>query len=212
MPRDASKRERVVSSAADSSMEVDHSRPNLAHDASRPQDGWTSIKLKSASLSWQYYAILALAVYTTVMSALFCLIAMAGPRYGRKIHTDGLLTISGAAILTTFLAKTIELGFVTLVIGLLGQVLARRASGDKQGNSITLAELDMRSWILQPGTLVTHWQRVRYAGITMLGVVSLLSAILAMLYVTAANALVQPQLKFITYERPLKGKLSLISP
>jgi hypothetical protein len=165
----------------------------------------TSTKnFRSMKLSWRFVVIMAMAVYTTTMSALFFVVAVAEPRYGRRIRTDGLLTISGAAVLTTFLAKTIELSFATLVIALLGQALARRAH--KEGElGITLAELGMRSWILQPGTLVTHWESVRYAGITVLGIMSLLSTVLAILYVTAANALVQPQLKFITDQRIMQG-------
>ena len=49
---------------------------------------------------------------------------------------------------------------------------------------------------MQPGTILTHWESVRYAGITVLGVVSLLAALVALMYGTAATALVQPQLKY----------------
>lgn len=168
----------------------------------------TSIKeYKSVKLSWRWIVILIIAAYGTAMSALFLAIAVTEPRYGRRIRTDGFLTISGAALLSTFLAKSIELSFVTLVIALLGQTLARRAHSKKGPNGITLAEIGMRSWILQPGTLVTHWESVRYAGVTVLGITSLLSTILALLYVTAANALVQPQLKFITDQRTMQGML-----
>jgi hypothetical protein len=54
----------------------------------------------------------------------------------------------------------------------------------------------MRMWVAQPGVLVTQWQSVRYAGITVLGAISIIAAISAMLYVPAATALVQPQLKW----------------
>lgn len=169
----------------------------------------TSIKkYKSVKLSWRWVVILIMAAYGTAMSALFFVIAVTEPRYGRKIRTDGFLTISGAALLSTFLAKSIELSFVTLVIALLGQTLARRAHSKRGPNGITLAEIGMRSWILQPGTLVTHWESVRYAGVSVLGITALLSTILALLYVTAANALVQPQLKFITDQRTMQGMFS----
>lgn len=152
--------------------------------------------IKERRLTWLSVTIFVLAVYSTAMSALFFVVGAKGPRYGRKIRTGGQLTISGATVLTTFFAKTIELSFVTVVVALLGQALARRAYDKKSENGITLAEIGMRSWILQPGTLITHYEGVRYAAVTVLGGISLLSAILAMLYVTAANALVQPQLKF----------------
>jgi hypothetical protein len=156
----------------------------------------STTNFKRPRLNWISITIMVFAIYSTVMSALFLVVAVRGPRYGRMIRTDGVLTISGATVLTTFFAKTIELTFVTVIVALLGQALARRAHDKKAEYGITLAEINMRSWILQPGTLFTHWESVRYAGVTLLGFVSLLAAILALLYVTAANALVQPQLKF----------------
>lgn len=173
----------------------------------------SSTNIRSKRLTWLSITIFVLAVYSTVMAGIFFYLAAKGPRYGRTIRTGGRLTISGATVLTTFFAKTIELSFVTVIVALLGQALARRAYDKKAEGGITLAEIGMRSWILQPGTLITHWEGVRYAGVTVLGFTSLLSAILAMLYVTAANALVQPQLKFShemhlmqgAFHSPLKG-------
>jgi hypothetical protein len=147
-------------------------------------------------------------VYSTAMSALFMVIAITKPRYGRMIRTNGFITITASSVVTTILAKSIELSFVTVVIALLGQTLTRRAHNRKEQNGVTLAEFSMRSWILQPGTIVTHWESVRYAGITLLGITSLLTTILAMLYVTAANALVQPQLKYVKDQRQMQGMSS----
>ncbi|KAK3076724.1 hypothetical protein LTS18_012230, partial [Coniosporium uncinatum] len=56
--------------------------------------------------------------------------------------------------------------------------------------------MSMRSWIMQPGTMITHYESVKYAALTVLGAASLTVAVMAMLYTTAADALVQPQLKF----------------
>jgi hypothetical protein len=122
-------------------------------------------------------AILTFAVYSTAMSALFLVVAFYEPRYGPMICTDCKLTIANATILTTFFAKTIELTFVTVIVAFLGQALARRAYDKRIENGIT------------------HWESVRYAGVTVLGIIALLATILAMLYVTAAQALVGPQLK-----------------
>lgn len=151
--------------------------------------------VRRTRLTWISFTVLALAVYGTIMSALFLVVAVRGPSY-KIIRTNGSMTISGATVLTTFFAKTIELSFVTVIVALLGQALARRAHDKKTEGGITLAEIGMRSWILQPGTLITHWESVRYAGVSILGILSLLAAILALLYVTAANAVVQPQLRF----------------
>lgn len=44
--------------------------------------------------------------------------------------------------------------------------------------------------------MLTRWESVRYAGTTMLGLIALLGAAAAILYTSAATALVQPQLKY----------------
>lgn len=47
----------------------------------------------------------------------------------------------------------------------------------------------MRSWVMQPGTLVTHWENVRYSALTVVGMTALTTAWMAMLYTTAAETL-----------------------
>ena len=42
---------------------------------------------------------------------------------------------------------------------------------------------------MQPGTMITHWESVRYAAWTFLGMVALTATFLAMLYTTASDAL-----------------------
>lgn len=187
---------------------------NSGNDSFAPEHHCNSAtELKQTRFAVISLAFFALAIYGTVMSAIFVVIAIHGPGYGPYIRTQGRLAISGATIITTFFAKTIELSFVAVIIALLGQALARKAHDGKATNGITLAEIGMRSWILQPGTVFTHWESVRYAGFTVLGILSPLSAVLATLYVTAANAVVQPQLKFTKPRtEPMRGMyLGLIS-
>jgi hypothetical protein len=92
-------------------------------------------------------------------------------------------------VLTSVMAKLIELSFVTSFVAFLGQVLSRRAFMKEQGRGVTLSELSMWRWVVQPGTLITHWETAKYAGVTVLGLLSLLSAVLATLYAPAATAL-----------------------
>jgi hypothetical protein len=129
---------------------------------------------------------------STALSASFAFLAMKGQRYGDYVgnHPKARMSISTAIIWTSVVAKTIELSFVTGVVALLGQVLSRRALiNSSQG--VTLYELTMWRWIVQPGTLVTT-TTARYAGISVLGVLTLLCTILSTVYGTAATALVQP--------------------
>jgi hypothetical protein len=63
------------------------------------------------------------------------------------------------------------------------------------GRGVTLSELSMWRWVVQPGTLITHFETAKYAGLSLLGIASLVSAVLATLYSSAATALVQPTLR-----------------
>ena len=157
--------------------------------------------------SWLAISILILSAYSTCFSASWLLIALTKPRYGRTITTAGKITPQTATILCTAFARTIELSFVTVFVALIGQVLSKRALGNHR--SITIAEMSMRSWILQPGTMIAHWESVRYAGATYLGAIALVMALMAMVYTTASDALVSPKLKMGELEhRVLYGKVA----
>ena len=152
-------------------------------------------EMKGTRRNWLYVVAIVLSAYSTVMSFLLAYVAVTGPSW-KAVRTNGRLTPSWATLLTTSVAKTIELSFVSTVIFLLGQRLARKAHSRQRRSGVTLAELNMRGWLLQPFTLLSRWESVRYAGVTGLGVISIVSALFAMLYTPAAAALVQPQLKF----------------
>jgi hypothetical protein len=97
-------------------------------------------------------ALFATSIYSTIFSGLFLIIAIVKPRYGFTISDRGSFSPSSAALLTAFLAKTIELTFVMTFLSFLGQILSRRAMR-QQG--ISLANVAMRSWILQVGFILT---------------------------------------------------------
>ena len=155
----------------------------------------TDLPFYSGRWNWLALSILILALFSTVFSGIFMGIAIRGPRWGRSVRTGGSLSPSSADVLTQVFAKLIELSFVTAFVTFLGQVLSRRAFS-RQSRGVTLAEITMRNWIMQPGSMITHYETVRFAALTILGVLSLTVALLAMLYSTAATALVAPQLKF----------------
>lgn len=163
--------------------------------------------IKGPRKTWMSILTICLSVYSTAVSGLFFFIAVVGPSYP-AIRTNGRITASSAAFLTTILAKTVELSFVTIIIALLGQELSRKASSIHRRSGVTLAQLSMRNWITQPGTMISRWESVRYAGLTTLGVVSMVAAVLAMLYTSAATALVQPRLKFGDWKvKPMQGNV-----
>ena len=158
--------------------------------------------------SWLAISILGLSIYSTVFSAAWFLIAIIKPRYGSYISTTkGRLPITTASILCAAFAKSIEVSFVTVFVTFVGQALSKQARFQPKG--ITIAEMSMRLWVMQPGTMISHWESVWYAAATRLGVFSLLVAFMAMIYTTASDALVTPVLNFgATEHRILYGKVS----
>lgn len=147
-------------------------------------------------MSWLSISIITLAIYSTVFSGLYLVIAMWKPRWGQNIGTTGHISFSTASLLSALFAKTIELSFVTVFVTFLGQALSRRAFRKSTTvGGISIAEMTMRTWVMQPGTLITHWEAVRYSAISVLGGITLLAAFAAVFYTTAAEALVSPKLK-----------------
>ena len=134
-------------------------------------------------------SILVLAVYSTVLSALWLIVACVKPRYNWRIsHASGAMAPDTASVLAAGLAKSIELSHVTVFVAFLGQVLSRRAiSRGSQG--ITIADLTMRNWVMQPGTMITHWESLLSAGHTRLGIITLIVTVMAIFYTTASDAL-----------------------
>jgi hypothetical protein len=90
-------------------------------------------------------SLLVTSLYSTLCSALFFVVALLQPKYGHVVSIRGRFSPSSAALLTAFIAKTIELTFVMVFLAFMGQVLSRRAIQQK---GISLASVSMRSWIL----------------------------------------------------------------
>ena len=145
--------------------------------------------------SWLAVTILMLSIYSTVMSGMWLMLAIKKARYDHDFITTGRLSPNTLSVIFTAVAKSIELSFATVFVAFLGQLLSTRAM-KKHEKGITIAEMTMRSWVIQPGTLITHKESVRYAGGTFLGVFALSAALIATLYTTASDALVTPKLQY----------------
>ncbi|KAH6690316.1 hypothetical protein F5X68DRAFT_229650 [Plectosphaerella plurivora] len=156
-------------------------------------------------VSWLSVSIMAMSLYSTALSCMWFIVAIVQPRWGRSISTSGAINPATASVVFTLFAKTIEMSFVTVFITFLGQVLTRR-SFVKRAQGMTLAEMTMRNWVIQPGSLITHWNTIPYAGLTFLGVISLIATVAATFYTTASEAMVSPKIKFGNWEgRTLQG-------
>ncbi|PHH87436.1 hypothetical protein CDD83_8892 [Cordyceps sp. RAO-2017] len=139
-----------------------------------------------------FITVLILSIYSTAMSTTWLVFALVGPRWP-WISSRGLQP-STATFIATLLSKTIEMSFVTVFISCLGQVLIRR-SLIRGSRGLTLAEVTMRNWVLQPGSILVRFESFRSAGLSILGATSIAAAVVAMLYVTASEVLVFPKLK-----------------
>lgn len=138
-------------------------------------------------LSWVPMTILVLAFYATIFSGVYLIVAFCQPRWA-IIGDAGGVSPSTANLLCQFFAKTIELAYVTICVAFLGQVLSRRALM-KDSKGISLADMSMRAWIMQPGSMIVHWETLRFSALTFLGVIALITMFVGMLYTTAAEAL-----------------------
>ncbi|KAI9150417.1 hypothetical protein HJFPF1_10183 [Paramyrothecium foliicola] len=157
--------------------------------------------------SWLTLTIYALSVYSTIMSGIWLVVAILQPRWGHQISSRHGLLPASATLLAALAAKTIEISFVTVFVSCLGQVLSRK-SYKKESRGVTLAEMTMRNWVIQPGSLVTHFESLPYAGVTVLGALSLTATIAALLYTTASDAMISPKLKYGGWEfKALSGRV-----
>jgi hypothetical protein len=140
--------------------------------------------------------IFMLSIYSTLLSGAFFIIAILGPVYDKTLGTRGVISPSTAQIVSTVIARTIELSFVTVFVAFLGQVLVAEAfieqdtgRSAKAKRGITMGEMAMRTWISEPGTIISEWTHVRHAGLSLLGMLCLTATIMATLYTAASNAL-----------------------
>ncbi|KAF5013330.1 hypothetical protein FDECE_680 [Fusarium decemcellulare] len=143
--------------------------------------------------------LLILAFYSTLMSGLWFVVAILQPRWGFFISTSRGLAPSTATTLTALISKTIELVSAAVFVACLGQILTRRAVAQNT-TGITLAELTVWNWIIQPGSIFTHFGTLLVAGRTFLGLLSLVALVATILYTTASEALVSPKLKYGAWE------------
>ncbi|KAI2777441.1 hypothetical protein F4815DRAFT_294982 [Daldinia loculata] len=205
--------ESCASSDDSSDIEID----DLAARYERPPlDCYSRRDVYIKHWSWEYVVLALLSLYSTLLSGVWFITSIYQPRYGRGISSSEgwKMAPSTATLVCTLVAKTIEISFVTVYVALLGQVLTRRAF-IKKAKGVTLAEMTMRNWVIQPGSLLTYWEGVPYAAMTLLGGVSLLATLCSLFYTTASDALVSPKLMFGRWEnRELEGlvKASYANP
>lgn len=98
------------------------------------------------------------------------------------------MTPGTASTLFAAFAKSIELSFATVFITFLGQLLSRRALF-KKSEGISIAEMSYKHWLVQPGTIFSHWANLHYVFGSFLGFTTVIAAVTAIFYTTASDAL-----------------------
>ncbi|KAM0259572.1 hypothetical protein ACHAPA_010657 [Fusarium lateritium] len=167
--------------------------------AAPPKGCSSSRDIHQPRSSWLSITIYVLSIYSTVGSGIWLVTAILQPRWGHKIASGASLSPSTATTLAALLAKTIEMSFVTVFVSCIGQVLTRRAF-IRKAHGMSLAEMTMRNWVIQPGSLITHFETLPSSSLTLLGMLSLTATLAASFYTTASDAMVSPKLKSGSWE------------
>lgn len=173
------------------SFECCGSQLTLDDSAEPPTYCSSEMDIRNTRLSF-YYTII-LCIISLVASGAWLALAIIKLRYGRFVSSSGLLPPTTATILATLVSRMIELLFATVFISCVGQFLSRR-SVNKPLRGMTLAEMTMRNWVFQPGTIMTSYRTLQYAFSGALGPICLVASVAAMLYTPASDALVSPKL------------------
>ena len=137
---------------------------------------------------WVWLLIITVALYSTVMSGLWFAIAAKKPRWGHYISSTGFVTPTNATPVFALLAKSIEITFVTTFVAYLGQELTRKACSMKS-EGVSVAEMSMRTWFLQPGSMITHWASFRITAPSTIGLITFFATWSVLLYTPASSAL-----------------------
>lgn len=132
-------------------------------------------------------------IFSSVFSGIYLVLALRPVQYQGIIGPTGHLSLSTASLISALIAKLIEITFVTAFIAFIGQVLSYKACSS-HSKGVRMAELDAKTWIVQPGSMLRDFRSLRHGFATAIGVWSLLVTLATLFYTTAANALVAPHI------------------
>ncbi|MCJ1445749.1 MAG: hypothetical protein MMC23_006254 [Stictis urceolatum] len=119
------------------------------------------------------------------------------------INLDGGFAAQIASTVVAGTAKSIELALATIFVTFLGQVLSRDALDVR--SSITLADMQLKMVLLQPGSVISKFSSYRRTTKALLGLPTMLAALVAMIYTTASDTLgmsLESFLNYQAYEQP----------
>jgi hypothetical protein len=86
-------------------------------------------------------------------------------------------------------AKLVEISFSSICVLYLGQLLTRRSINNDTHHGVSLDQICMRDWIVDPGSTVSDGKALRLGTKSFLGWYVLVAAVICTLYGTASNNL-----------------------
>jgi hypothetical protein len=158
--------------------------PSMKNYRLQPQSGdwfaklWTAIVLLSS-------------LYSTTFSGVWFISAAMGHRFG-SLNQPGSWSVEDVSTMIALLAKAIEVSFVLVCVACIGQELSRRLV-KKDSLGITMSEMQLKYFLMQPGSIVTNFPAFMAVSTTYMGLLTLVAAVSAMFYTTASDALVSPK-------------------
>ena len=150
---------------------------STASDTHKPRSRWLTIALP------------VLSVFSTVLSGLVLILALKKHAWGTLISTRGTIPPSMVPLIFPLLAKIIELSFSSVFVAFLGQALSRRVFDHDQSKGMTITEMSMRTWVVQPASIIAKYRNLGHIILSRLGALTLIAALLAMFYTTASDVL-----------------------
>lgn len=138
---------------------------------------------------WLPILLLIVSIYSTVLSGIWFALAVKKQAWGNHIKTHGNWSPSTVSFLFALIAKSIEVSFAAIFMAVLGQWLSRKALSPGSPGGISITDMSMRSWVVQPTTIFTTTRGFRYWMLSRLGIPTVVAALLVMFYTTASNVL-----------------------
>lgn len=135
-------------------------------------------------------AIMIASLFSTGLSGIWCILPIISFRY--PIGKPGQPGVELASTIVALLAKAIELSFVLTCASCIAEEFSRRLT-NRSSSGITVAEMQLRSFLYQPGAMFTHYKALLNAAKTVPGLLTVIAMISATFYTTASDTLVSPK-------------------
>jgi hypothetical protein len=130
-----------------------------------------------------YRTYLGLSILSTLLSLAYVVIAIWGPVW-HKIRDPSI-----AKNVASLVAKLIEASFGSICVLYLGQLLTRRSTSEDIHHGVSLDQICMRDWIIDPGSMVGDGKVLWLGTKSFLGWYVMVAGVASLLYGTASQNL-----------------------